>query len=67
MVVKVQDVLSGSIHSGESPEAAHVDCVETGWCVRMLGQSGAGQGWNRSSMETVFGSVLSDRRTEHLS
>ena len=39
---KIQEVFSGSVHPVESPEAAHVDCVETGWCVRLVGQSGAG-------------------------
>ena len=42
MARNVQDVFSGSVHSVESPEAAHVDCVETGWCMRLVGQSGAG-------------------------
>ena len=32
---KIQDVFSGFVHLGKSPEAAHVDCVETGWCVRL--------------------------------
>lgn len=43
MAVKVQDVFSGSVHSGESPEAAHGDCVETGWCVKLGGQSEQGE------------------------
>ena len=35
---KIQDVFSGSVHSVESPEATHVDCVQTGWCVRLWGR-----------------------------
>ena len=42
MAGKLQDVYSGSVHLGESPEAAHGDLVETGWCVKLVGQSGAG-------------------------
>ena len=40
---KIQDVFSGSVHSVESPEATHVDCVQTGWCVRLWGRVEQGE------------------------
>ena len=43
MTGKLQDVFSGSVHPGEAPEAAHVDRVDTGWCVRLEGQSEQGE------------------------
>ena len=43
MAGKLQDVFSGSVLPVESPEAAHVDRVQTGWCLK-LGRGRVEQG-----------------------